>query len=220
MSLESGEKYIADSGVGLTSIGKMQLFPLSSFDMYDLDHFPSAGQAALKQVHMAQTMRAKEKTMDELKSILQRISFTFDTLKEAEEEIVASLSPENHHEMHMQAKAMRRERIRKKIMKRRRRQKEQKKAKKALLSEQSGDKGTNQTSESNRDVEDTVNQAGGTKMKKDENGDLMTTTDIVVSSDEDDWKSLASDDLDQCASSEFSDISSDEDDLQPLQPKS
>lgn len=195
--------------------------------MDDLDHFPSAGQAALKEVHMSRVMRAKEKTMDELKSILGRISLTLGSLKETEEQ-VSSLSPDTQEEMLREEKARRRERIRKKIMKRRKRQKELQieKEKNAL---QGAEKEKLDSKEEVLQEDQNGEYQGETIPVSDDNGDEKGRDDVTddekgrddAADDDDDWCSLSSDELDQY-DSDFSDISSDEDDEQllTLQPKS
>lgn len=125
--------------------------------MYDADYLPSSGQTALKNVEVAQAMRQKERTMDELKSILGRITFTLTTLKEAEKELKVSLTPDACIEVHdafLEERLARRERIRKKIIKRKKQnlQKEEeerklKAARKNLNSKQ--DTGSNKTTTEN-----------------------------------------------------------------------
>lgn len=217
--------------------------------MYDIDYFHSAGQTTLKEIQMSETMRVKERTMDQLKSILGRISFTLGNLKEDEEQrTVISLTPESQEAKLLEAKQLRRERIRRKIMKRRKKQKEQQQSKiqksgKGIVSR---DETKKQKLGSNTDIDtesqefeidavgkETTRDKGGQDRADDESvregsGEMQDTKDQQVDSDrrdnqdsDEDWSSVSSGELDQYDSSDFSDISTDEEDEVVLaQPQS
>lgn len=199
--LEMAENYAATAGVGLNAFGPMQFCSLSSFDLYDINDFQLSGNSALKQVHIAQAMRAKERTMDELNSILGRISYTLGELRE-ENDSTDSCSPTEQEKQRLEEKESRRRRIRKKIKKRRKKQKQK-------HDSQIPRKGDIPSP----DVENKDHKIEGYELEEEKEKDQT--------SDEDDWCSMSSSELDNYDSN-FSDIStsSDDDNANNNQPKS
>jgi hypothetical protein len=102
----------ACTGIGLSQLARLQLQVLNANDMQDIELFSKAGQVALQDIQQAQVHRAKEKTMDELSNIMERIRFTLEDLKAGEK----ALTPDDYD----RKRKIEEERMRRKLRKRKR----------------------------------------------------------------------------------------------------
>lgn len=101
-------------------MGRMQIAPITQQDLYQpMDFLSVAGQAALSEVEKAKMKRAREKSVAELKTILDRVKLALDEFATAQAELEISESPPAVEEQQEKCKKKRRKRTKREDKERR-----------------------------------------------------------------------------------------------------
>ena len=80
----------------------------------EFDFLPVAGQMKLTEIQKAQIKRARENAMEELKSVLDRVSLTMEEYTTAENELQISESPDPEFEAEQEEQKMRERKMKRK----------------------------------------------------------------------------------------------------------